>query len=82
MPEFTVYSEYKTDYLKGREGVKVTLLSPIILYKEYINLVEKKGEQIVLRESFLKDHKTVFWNVILYFKLMKLPIFMLDLDYS
>lgn len=36
----------------------------------------------MLRESFLKEHKTVFWNVILYFKMLKLPIFMLDLDYS
>lgn len=82
VPKFTVYSEYKTDYLRGREGVSVTLLSPITLYKEYINLVEHKGEQIVLRETFLKEHKTVFWNVILFFKMMKLPIFMLDLDYS
>lgn len=82
VPKFTVYSEYKTDYLNGREGMKVTLLSPITLYKEYINIVEQKGEQIVLKEAFLKEHKFVFWNIILYFKIMKLPIFMLDLDYS
>jgi hypothetical protein len=44
--------------------------------------VEQKGEQIVLKEQFLKEHKFVFWNMILYFKIMKLPIFMLDLDYS
>ena len=62
--------------------MKVTLLSPITLYKEYINIVEQKGEQIVLKEQFLKEHKFVFWNMILYFKIMKLPIFMLDLDYS
>ena len=30
----------------------------------------------------MKEHKFVFWNIILYFKIMKLPIFMLDLDYS
>jgi uncharacterized protein (DUF39 family) len=40
VPKLMVYSEYKTDYLKGREGVSVTLLSPIILYKEYINIIE------------------------------------------
>ena len=62
--------------------MKVTLLSPITLYKEYINIVEQKGEQIVLKDSFLKEHKYVFWNIILYFKIMKLPIFMMDLDYS
>ncbi len=44
--------------------------------------MEQKGENIVLRESFLKEHKTVFWNLILFFKIMKLPIFMLDLDYA
>jgi hypothetical protein len=54
----------------------------VTLYKEYINIVEQKGEQVVLREAFLKEHRTVFWNIILYFKIMKLPIFMLDLDYS
>lgn len=58
------------------------MLSPITLYKEYINLIENKGEQIVLKENFLRESKTVFWNIILYFKIMKLPIFMLDLDYS
>lgn len=82
MPKFNIYSEYKTDYLKGRDGMKLTFLSPVTLYKEYINLVEQNGEQIVLRESFLKDHRLVFWNIILYFRIMKLPVFMLDLDYN
>jgi hypothetical protein len=40
VPKFTVFSEYKTDYLQGKDGMKVTLLSPITLYKEYINIVE------------------------------------------
>lgn len=82
VPKFTVYSEYKTDYLKGRDGMTITLLSPVTLYKEYINIVEQKGEQIVLKENFLREHKFVFWNIVLYFKIMKLPLFMLDLDYS
>jgi hypothetical protein len=76
VPKFTIYSEFKTEYLKGKEGTSIQLLSPVVLYKEYINLVEHK------KESFLKDHKTVFWNIILYFKILKLPVFMLDLDYS
>ena len=37
---------------------------------------------MVLRESFLREHRTVFWNIVLYFKIMKLPLFMLYLDYS
>jgi hypothetical protein len=82
VPKFNIYSEYKTDYLKGREGIKITFLSPVTLYKEYINLVEQNGEQVVLKDTFLKDHRLVFWNIILYFRIMKLPVFMLDLDYS
>lgn len=82
VPKFTVYSEYKTDYLRGREGVCITMLSPIVLYKEYINIIEQKGGQQILKESFLRDHKAVFWNLILYFKIMKLPLFMMDLDFS
>ncbi len=82
VPRFTVYSEYKTDYLKGRDGVSIQMLSPLTLYKEYINISEQKGEKIILRESFMKEHKTIFWNLILYFKIMKLPLFILDLDFS
>jgi len=44
VPKFNVYSEYKTDFLKGREGMSIQMLSPVTLYKEYINLVEHKGE--------------------------------------
>ena len=36
----------------------------------------------MLKEQLLREHRQVFWNTILYFKIMKLPIFMLDLDYS
>ena len=36
----------------------------------------------MLKESFLREHRTVFWNMVLYFKLMRVPLFMLDLDYS
>lgn len=36
----------------------------------------------MLKEAFLREHRAVFWNIILYFKIMRLPIFMLDLDYS
>ena len=82
VPKFKVYSEHKTDYIRGKEGQRVQLLSPVTLYKEYINIVEQKGEQIVLKEAFLREHTTVFWNIILYFKIMRLPIFMLDLDYT
>lgn len=28
------------------------------------------------------EHSVVFWNSILYFKIMKLPCFIIDLDFS
>lgn len=40
VPKLNVYSEYKTDYLKGREGMQIQMLSPVILYKEFVNIVE------------------------------------------
>lgn len=82
VPKFKVFSEAKTDQLKGKEGMSVQLLSPVTLYKEYINIVEQKGEQIALKEGFMREHRTVFWNIVLYFKILRLPLFMLDLDYS
>lgn len=35
-----------------------------------------------MSESFISDHQLVFWNIILYSKVLKLPVFMLDLDYT
>ena len=35
-----------------------------------------------MTDNFIQEHKIVFWNIILYFKILNLPIFMLDLDYS
>lgn len=35
-----------------------------------------------MTEAFVNNHKMVFWNIILYFKILRLPNFMLDLDYS
>lgn len=81
MPRFTIFSEYKTEYLKGREGISIQMLSPVTLYKEYVNMIEHKGDQTVLKENFLKEHSTLFWNIVLYFKILKLPIFIIDLDF-
>jgi len=54
----------------------------VSLYKEFINIISKEGDQILLRDEFIKNHKIVFWNIILYFKILKVPNFMLDLDFS
>ena len=60
----------------------MSLLPPITLYKEFFNILMKEGDQILMSENFIQNHKIAFWNMILYFKILKLPSFMLDLDYS
>jgi NAD-dependent SIR2 family protein deacetylase len=82
VPKFTIYSEQENSYTKGRKGQTISLLPPVTLYKEFFNIITKKGDQIVMSESFIVDHHLVFWNTVLYFKVLKLPIFMLDLDYT
>ena len=78
VPKFTMYSEYKTPFTKGREGLEMQLLSPAALYKEFINTLSKKGDAVLTQEAFLLEHETVFWNLILYFRIMKLPHFFID----
>jgi hypothetical protein len=58
------------------------LLSPVVLYKEFINTLNKRGDSVLMRQAFIRDHSVVFWNLVLYFKVMKLPTFVLDQDLS
>jgi hypothetical protein len=58
------------------------LLSPVVLYKEFINTLNKKGDKVLLSPTFVSQHSVVFWNLVLYFKIMKLPCFVLDQDTS
>jgi len=58
------------------------MLSPVVLNKEFINSLNKKGEKILMSDNFIKEHSVVYWNLVLYFKIMKLPVFILDHDTS
>ena len=33
-------------------------------------------------QIFMTENSVVFWNLLVYFRIMKLPIFILDQDYS
>jgi hypothetical protein len=77
-----LYSEYRTDYINGRDGLTLQLLPPAALYKEFLNTLSKKGDRILTQHAFLQDHSVVFWNMVVYFKILKLPHFVLDQDYS
>ena len=79
VPKFVIHTQYESDLLPdGKEGLTMQLLSPVVLYKEFINTLNKKGDEVLQSESFIKEHSVVFWNLVLYFKLMKLPCFILD----
>jgi len=58
----------------------IHFLSPLIVKKEVENLLRIKGPQIFSSESFEKDHKIIFWNLYLYFNLIKAPIFLFEND--
>lgn len=82
-PTFTVYSEFSGIYgLKGRQGKPYIFLSPLNLYKEFTNLIKSKGANIVLKDLFVKEHDRIFWNMFLYFKMMRLPFWVLDQDFT
>jgi hypothetical protein len=79
VPKFMIYTERKSKILhEGRDGLCMQLLSPVVLYKEFINTLNKEGDSILMSENFIIEHSVVFWNLVLYFKIMKLPCFVLD----
>lgn len=82
VPKFVVQSELRSPFIENKEGLSMHLLPPVALYKEFINTLAKKGDRVLTEEAFLNDHSVVFWNLMIYFKIMKLPVFILDQDYS
>ena len=40
--------------------------------------MKSEGDEAISSPKFVKDHEVVFWNLIVYFKVMKLPYFILD----
>jgi hypothetical protein len=82
VPKITLYSENVSEYVNGKVGTTISMLPPVTLYKELLNIFESEGDKVVTTECLLKEHKIVFWNLIMYFKVMKLPSFILDNDFS
>jgi len=60
----------------------IHFLSPLIVKKEVENLLRIKGPQIFSSENFETDHKIIFWNLYLYFNLIKAPVFLFESDLS
>ena len=83
VPKFTIYTDRESDLMpEGRKGLRMQLLSPVVLSKELINTLNKSGEQVVTSPSFIAEHSVVYWNLVLYFKILKLPTFILDQNSS
>ena len=51
-PKFKIYSEAESKFVNGRQGKVMMLLPPVTLYKEFYNIVVKKGDQILLSNEF------------------------------
>jgi hypothetical protein len=58
------------------------LLSPVVLYKKIINVLNKAGDIVFQSEDLVGEHSVVYWNLVLYFKIIKLPCFIPDLDFN
>ncbi len=57
----------------------VNLLSPVVLLKEVDNVIKNKGEKYFFITEWFKhkEHKQIFWNIVYYFNVLKLPSFVL-----
>ena len=69
--------------LKPSEGansraLKVEFLSPPLIRKELENLIYTHGEGAMMAKDFCDKHKILYWNMVLYFNLLRLPYFFLD----
>lgn len=80
VPRFTVNSSLST--WEGSEGLSTPLwcelLSPWVLQKEIINVIQSNGIEVIVSPSF-RDSRTnpqysvLFWNLMVYYRLYGLP---------
>lgn len=82
VPQLNLYTDSDHEFLNGKDGIEIQWLPPSCLLKEFTNCISQRGESILLKEDFRKDHKTLYWNLVFYFKLLKLPTFFLDQYYN
>lgn len=69
--------------LKSADGtdpraMKVEFLSPPLIRKELENLIYTHGEGSMLAKDFCDKHRILYWNMSLYFSLLRLPFFFLN----
>lgn len=61
---------------------EVEFLSPPVLRKELENLIYREGPDFLLARDFCDKHKVLFWNLVLFFQLLKLPAYFMDPNFD
>lgn len=51
----------------------VPYLSPIVLRKEFENVLESEGDACLTKSQFVEDHPILYWNLLWYFERINLP---------
>lgn len=80
VPRFTVFSSLSS--WEGSEGIGTPLwcelLSPWVLQKEILNVIQSNGIEVIVSPSFRDSHNNpqysvLFWNLMVYYRLYGLP---------
>jgi hypothetical protein len=59
-------------------SLAITFMSPPILRKQLEKVIYSQGDTFLLERSFVDRHSELYWNLVLYFNLIKAPTFFLD----
>ncbi|KAL4510582.1 hypothetical protein ABPG72_004736 [Tetrahymena utriculariae] len=86
-------SKFQVVTLEEKQGIDITnvsvynnlrkqveFLSPQIVRKELENIMKQKGQSSIMSSKFEEDHPIIYWNIILYFKLIRAPTFFLEFN--
>lgn len=55
------------------EPISVPYLSPLVLRKEFENILNREGYNCLIKSQFVDDHPIVYWNLLWYFTRLNLP---------
>ena len=58
--------------------MRIEFLSPPLVRKELENLIYTYGENSMLAKDFCDNHRVLYWNMALYFNVLRLPYFFLN----
>ncbi|UXI19338.1 E3 ubiquitin-protein ligase [Sarcoptes scabiei] len=77
VPSLTIYIKdfRQSEDKEGHqlEPISVPYLSPLVLRKEFENILNTETYSTLMRSQFVDDHPIVYWNLIWYFDRLNLP---------